>query len=225
MSRFRRVGGLDLHGTGPTVRWRPTVAAHCASVDRTPTPEETARATAHDAEESDPFSPPEADRPTKHGVSVLERYQRCVYRLLDLFPADPIPKTDPAHTLIERLEALLNHTLLRPVLTTPQPSAVWRCVRCHLPHDSSVERGGCPHCGKAEGCERGGVSRDVEPPVPGVEATLRGLARAAEMIERRDGGTVWDDQVRLALEAYRALVRTEECEPGIIAGRIKRERK
>jgi hypothetical protein len=34
---------------------------------------------------------------------------------------------------------------------------------------------------------------------------IRGLVRAAEMIEQRDGGTVWDNEVRKALYAARDL--------------------
>jgi hypothetical protein len=34
---------------------------------------------------------------------------------------------------------------------------------------------------------------------------LLGLVRGAEMIEQRDGGSIWDDQVRAALAAARAL--------------------
>jgi hypothetical protein len=32
---------------------------------------------------------------------------------------------------------------------------------------------------------------------------IRGLVRAAEMVEQRDGGTVWDDDVRRALAVAR----------------------
>lgn len=47
--------------------------------------------------------------------NILERYQRCVSQLLNLFPSDPLGDS-PAHYYIERLEALIEKQLLTPVV-------------------------------------------------------------------------------------------------------------
>lgn len=47
-------------------------------------------------------------------VALLLRYQRCVERLLGLFPHDPLPDACPAQSYVERLEALLDLNLLAP---------------------------------------------------------------------------------------------------------------
>ncbi len=61
---------------------------------------------------------------------------------------------------------------------------------------------------------------------------IRGIVRAAEMLEQRDGGQIWDDEARLALEnarrrgwgknqqGYLRLGDRELCPPIILSKRI-----
>lgn len=48
---------------------------------------------------------------------LLSRYFNCASQILALFQTDPLPPDDPAHSMIERLEAVLHHKLLQPALT------------------------------------------------------------------------------------------------------------
>jgi hypothetical protein len=58
-----------------------------------------------------PIVRPEPDS----GSALIARYQKCVYRILDLFGTrDPLPPNDPAHFLVERLESILDRGLLAP---------------------------------------------------------------------------------------------------------------
>lgn len=46
-------------------------------------------------------------------VELLERYQRCVSQIWDMFDKDPLPDDHPAQAWIERLEALIELGLIK----------------------------------------------------------------------------------------------------------------
>lgn len=46
--------------------------------------------------------------------STIVRYQRCAQRLWELFGTDPLPTDHPAQSSLERLEALLDGSMLTP---------------------------------------------------------------------------------------------------------------
>jgi hypothetical protein len=78
-----------------------------------------------------------------------------------------------------------------------------------LRHDAHFEFNGalarsrsaaCPY-----GCSTGSFACRCGVPDASVDDMVRGLVRAAEIRERDDGGKVWDDEVRVALDAARAM--------------------
>jgi hypothetical protein len=70
-----------------------------------------------------------------------ERYHECATAIWRLFEKDPLPADEPAHTMLERLEALIKRGLIGPT-PNPAPScshglilADGTCARCHAAID------------------------------------------------------------------------------------------
>lgn len=111
---------------------------------------------------------------------LFARYQRCVTRLLDMFDGDPIPKANPAHSCVERLEALIDEDLIGPRVAraTDANKDSWPYKKAR----DMLKESGTPHTPRAIGlailalCEEVSlVSGDISHEIGGLRDELRAL--------------------------------------------------
>ena len=162
-------------------------------------------------------SAPEPTDPPIMTDPIYQRYLKCSQAIWRMFEENPLPSDDPAHTMLERLEALIRHRLIQPA-PHPEPAcphglilADGTCSKCHSVIDpvgvaSARTKGAFQSAGTAPTLppDLGSTPRQL---VANLAAAIDGIERSAIDANRRAGHNARErDELRSCLDEATALL-------------------